>query len=142
MSDLPHDDSAQLAEDALDPENLPPVEPPSAGFILQLFLVPAIIVMVVVGVWLLFGKMASGEQDWRKQLAELRSSNVHSRWRGANALAHLLELDKKRGDDGEHLAENRLIATELSNLLVAEIKSGSEAEDHQNHNLAPQRLQN
>ena len=31
---------------------LPPVEPPSARFIIQLFVVPAIIVMLVVAVWI------------------------------------------------------------------------------------------
>ena len=44
---------------------LPPVEPPSAGFIVQLFVVPALIVLAVVGVWALFGKIASSDEDWR-----------------------------------------------------------------------------
>ena len=33
---------------------LPPVEQPSARFIVQLFVVPALIVMAIVGVWLSF----------------------------------------------------------------------------------------
>ena len=33
---------------------LPPVEPPSAGFIIQLFVVPALIVLVIVSVWFTF----------------------------------------------------------------------------------------
>src|SRR5439155_23866789 len=35
-------------------ELLPPVEPPSARFIIQLFVVPALIVALIVAVWLAF----------------------------------------------------------------------------------------
>jgi hypothetical protein len=42
------------------PADLPPVEPPTAGFIVQLFVLPAVIVAVVIVVWLLFGKLAAG----------------------------------------------------------------------------------
>jgi hypothetical protein len=41
--------------DGLSPDDaLPPVEPPSAGFIIQLFVVPGIIVVVVVMIWVMF----------------------------------------------------------------------------------------
>ena len=43
--------------------DLPPVEPPSAGFVVQLFVIPAAVVVVVIIVWLLFGKLAGGERD-------------------------------------------------------------------------------
>ncbi len=36
-------------------EELPPVEPPSAGFIVQLFLIPMLIVGAIIGVYALFG---------------------------------------------------------------------------------------
>lgn len=124
-------DDESLSTDNVPPssDELPPVEPPSAAFILQLFVVPAIIVLAVVCVWALFGKIAAGEQDWRKQLAELRSGNVHRRWRGANALAQMLQMDQRRGDDGEHLAENREIAQELATLLEDGLKKGSPNDD-------------
>ena len=64
------------------PENLPPVQPPSAGFIMQLFLVPGLIVAAVIAVWALFGKLSASEQDWRHLVAEVRSNNEHRRWRG------------------------------------------------------------
>ena len=35
-------------------DSLPPVEPPSAAFLVQLFLVPGIIVAIIVCVWLAF----------------------------------------------------------------------------------------
>jgi hypothetical protein len=44
---------------------LPPVELPSAGFVVQLFVIPAVVVVVVILVWLLFGKLAGGERDAR-----------------------------------------------------------------------------
>src|SRR5881227_2641605 len=38
--------------------SLPPVSPPTATFILQLFLIPLLIVTIVVLLWLLFGWIA------------------------------------------------------------------------------------
>lgn len=108
-------------------DELPPVEPPSAGFIVQLFVVPAIIVAVIVGVYLLFGQLASGEQDWRKQLTDLRSDNPHVRWRGALGLAQMLQADATA--DGERLADNRDVAEELASLLSESIGKASAGED-------------
>ena len=68
------------------PEELPPVTPPSAGFIVQLFLIPALIVMAVVAVWALFGKLADSDNDWKQLATELSSSNEHRRWRAALGL--------------------------------------------------------
>lgn len=108
-------------------DELPPVEPPSAGFIVQLFVVPAIIVAVIVGVYLLFGQLASGEQDWRKQLTDIRSDNPHVRWRGALGLAQMLQADATA--DGQRLAENRDVAVELAGLLEESIGKASASED-------------
>jgi hypothetical protein len=75
---------------------LPPVEPPSAAFIVQLFVVPAVIVAAVIGVYLLFGRLAASDVDWRELVVDLRSTNPHTRWRGAHGLAQLLEADALR----------------------------------------------
>mgnify|MGYP002635838991 CR=1 FL=1 len=99
------------------PDDLPHVEPPSAGFILQLFLVPGLIVAAVIGVWALFGKISSSEQDWRQQIVEMRSNNEHRRWRGANGLAQMLRADIELGKDGQQLSKNPAIAKELTELL-------------------------
>ncbi len=99
------------------PEELPPVEPPSASFIMQLFLVPAIIVAAVIGIWALFGQLSASEQDWRQLVTELRSNNEHRRWRGASGLAQMLRADFELGKDGQNLAANQQIATELTDLL-------------------------
>jgi len=99
------------------PEELPPVEPPSASFIMQLFLVPAIIVAAVIGIWALFGQLSASEQDWRQLVTELRSNNEHRRWRGASGLAQMLRADMDLGENGQNLASNQQIATELTALM-------------------------
>jgi hypothetical protein len=109
--------SALATSDELRPEDLPPIEPPSAGFIVQLFIVPALIVVAVIGVWALFGKLASSEQDHRTLIRELNSSNEHRRWRAALSLAQMLKSDLDQGADGRGLTRNREIATELTSML-------------------------
>lgn len=111
------------------PDELPPVEPPSAGFIVQLFVVPALIVLAVVGVWALFGRVAQGEQDWRALLAELRSGNEHRRWRAALGLAQMLKGDQERGEKGEGLARNPQVCRELSALLKEQLGKASSRQD-------------
>lgn len=105
------------------PDDLPPVQPPSAGFIVQLFLVPGLIVLVVVGVWALFGRMASSEQNWQVLVEELKQPNQHRRWRGAMGLAQLLASDQRRGDDGDGLTTNPQVAKALTDLLREELDS-------------------
>ncbi|MEZ6061328.1 MAG: hypothetical protein R3C19_13370 [Planctomycetaceae bacterium] len=75
----PSDESLARPPEDLRPEELPPVEPPSAGFIVQLFLIPALIVAAVIGVWALFGKLADSKTDWKQLVSELGSSNEHRR---------------------------------------------------------------
>jgi hypothetical protein len=118
----------QLTEGVVDPlldEDLPPVEPPSAKFIVQLFFVPGVIVMVVIGLWFLFGKLASSETDWRELVVDLQSSNTHRRDRGAHSLANLLVADQQRGSAGERLARNPKIAKALVNLFETKLKKSS-----------------
>jgi HEAT repeat protein len=121
----PESEVAQL------PEDLPPVEPPSAGFIVQLFVVPGIIVVAIVAVWLLFGKLATAEHDWRSLVVELQNPNEHRRWRGALGLAQVLKADQERGESGQHLASNRELAQTLADVLVAELKSGNSSSDEE-----------
>lgn len=130
------------------PEELPPVQPPSAGFIMQLFLIPAIIVIAVVGVWVLFGKLAGAEQDWKQLVQDLGSENEHRRWRAASGLAHLLNADNQRWESmdqltppqreamqaQEPLASNPEIARELVRLFNSQLdkrKSDDKLVTHQ-----------
>src|SRR5262245_7822016 len=111
------------------PEDLPPVQPPSAGFILQLFVVPGLIVLAIVGVWLLFGKLATGEQDWKGLLVELQHPNPHRRWRAASGLAQMVKADQQLGLAGQRLSQNREIAQALADVLAAEVKRGGQTDD-------------
>src|SRR3954467_4164193 len=81
----------------------PPVEAPSAGFIVQLFVIPAVVVAVVVVVWLLFGKIAGGERDAMEYVRLLRSPSAN--WRAAFELASLIQNDSKLASDPVLLGE-------------------------------------
>lgn len=116
------------SEGAQLPEELPPVQPPSAGFIIQLFVVPGLIVLAIVGAWLLFGKLASGDQDWRGLLVDLQHPNEHRRWRGALGLAQMLKADQTAGGTNEPLSRNREIAQALSDVLTTEVKRASQSD--------------
>ena len=128
MSHDEFDADRSLTTDPGDP-GLPPVQPPSAGFLVQLFVVPALIVLAVVGVWALFGKIASSDDDWRELVEDIRNTNEHRRWRGANGLATLLVHDQKLGDDGQHLAKNPEIARVLVGLFEEGLNRHSNRED-------------
>jgi hypothetical protein len=95
-------------------EELPPVEAPTAGFIVQLFVIPAIIVVVVIAVWLLFGKLAGGERDAMDYVRTIRSDNENRRWRAAHELASLI------GNDAT-LARDPQLLGELTDLLDQEL---------------------
>jgi len=113
----------------LSPENLPPVQPPSAGFILQLFVVPAIIVGAVIAIWLLFGRLASSDQDWRRQVDELRQSNEHRRWRAADSLVKMLDADLNAGADGQQLADDPELAAALVEQLKLHLTTDTTSEE-------------
>src|SRR5260370_31961944 len=83
--------------------DLPPVEAPSAGFIVQLFVIPAVVVAVVIVVWLLFGKLAGGERDAREYVRLLRSPDAN--WRAAFELASLIPNDARLASDPLLLGE-------------------------------------
>lgn len=125
MSDSLDQDSASLPQRPELSDDLPPVQPPSAGFIVQLFVVPGLIVLAVVAVWALFGRIAAGEQDWRKLAQELQSPNTHIRNRAMYGLAQVLDQDRLRGEQGQHLASNPEIVRGLSDQLVKELQTGS-----------------
>lgn len=114
------------------PDDLPPVKPPSVGFIVQLFVVPGLIVAAIVGIWLLFGRLATAEQDWHRQLVELQNPNEHRRWRGAMGLSQMLRADQDLGESSQHLAENPELVKGIGDLLGAELeRNGQREEDFQ-----------
>ena len=111
------------------PSDLPPVEPPSGAFIAQLFLVPAVIVLLIVGAWLALNRLVSADQDWHVLVNDLQSPHQHLRWRGAFGLAQMLQADQAAPPGEVKLVNNAEVATHLAKLLQDELKRGSAIED-------------
>lgn len=105
---------------------LPPVEPPSAGFILQLFFVPGIIVVVVVMIWLMFNWLAHKGND-RDAFVRALSRNNEARWQAAFNLAN--ELRSERHSGNPKLANDPELAEQLAGILDREIDSASTDEN-------------
>ena len=97
--------------------DLPPVEAPSAGFVVQLFVIPALVVLVVIVVWLLFGKLAGGERDAMEYVRQLRLPTAN--WRSAFELASLIQNDPAIAGDPKLLGE-------LTDLLSHELDTNSD----------------
>lgn len=75
-------------------EALPPVQPPSSGFLVQLFLIPFLIVSVVVAVWFALHWLAHMGSTPDEMVAQLESLDSQKRndhaWQVANDLAVVL----------------------------------------------------
>jgi len=99
-------------------DSLPPVEPPSAAFLVQLFLVPAIIVGIIVAVWLAFHWLAQLGNDPEGYVRTLRRAN-EGRWQAALNLANDL-----RGPGGGALKGDAKLAADLAGILSDEVASG------------------
>jgi hypothetical protein len=110
--------AAAAAQDKPPPlPDLPPVEAPSAGFVVQLFVIPALVVVVVIVVWLLFGKLAGGERDAMEYVRQLRLPTAN--WRSAFELASLIKNDPAIAGDPRLLGE-------LTDLLSHELDENSD----------------
>lgn len=97
---------------------LPPVEPPTAAFLVQLFLVPAVIVAIIVFVWLSFHWLAQLGNDPEGYVKTLRRNN-EGRWQAALNFANDL-----RGPGGAKLKSDTGLARELGSILADEVASG------------------
>ena len=107
----------------INPDNsLPPVEPPSAAFLVQLFLVPGVIVAIIVCVWLAFHWLAHLGNDPQAYVRTLRRAN-EGRWQAALNLANDL-----RGPSGSGLKADVKLASELGSILDDEVGSGRTGE--------------
>ena len=118
--------SAERPSPPLSPDDaLPPVEPPSAGFILQLFIIPAVIVAIVVMVWLMFTWLAQKGNDPAAYVAALERNN-EARWQAAVNLATAL---KDAGNGPDSLKRDTKLANQLAAILTAELDAGSSQEN-------------
>lgn len=102
---------------------LPPVEPPNFGFVIQLFVVPAVIVSIIIAVWLLFTWLAQRGNDPQKYVQALRRATPE-RWQVAANLA-----DALRNPHDDKLRKDPALARELSAILLAEMKRGQTTDE-------------
>lgn len=102
---------------------LPPVEPPSAGFIVQLFVIPALIVLLIVAVWIGFNWLVSAASQPQDVIQGLESGPSVARWQRASELADMLR-NKRYADfkrDGKSAANlARILEREMANASMDE----------------------
>lgn len=110
--------------DPLSPERaLPPVEPPSARFLVQLFVIPGLIVLAVTLVVFSINWLAHWSNTVDKNLAALKRPGT-GRWQAAVNLAHALQTDAS----GE-LRGDRDLAGKLAETLEEELHGGETSEE-------------
>lgn len=107
--------------------DLPPVEAPSAGFVVQLFVIPAAVVVVVIIVWLLFGKLAGGERDPMEYIRQLRMPTAN--WRSAYELASLMQNEPA-------IASDPKVVGELTDLFSHELDRAEDPKQQDDPRLA------
>jgi hypothetical protein len=106
-------------------EVLPPVQPPTSGFLLQLFLIPLLIVFIIVVVWMLFSWLAHMGTTPRELVKEIKGRN-NSSWQRAVTLAEI--LDAAPTGDANGVRRDRQMATDLSRILKDVYASGAKDE--------------
>jgi HEAT repeat protein len=90
-------------------ELLPPVEQPSARFIVQLFVVPALIVLAIVGVWVSFSWLVRSTTIGPEKLIEgVESGPSVARWQRASELADMLHNKRYASLRHDHVAASHI----------------------------------
>jgi hypothetical protein len=112
-------------------QGLPPVKPPSARFIVQLFLIPGLIVAGLVFVWVFGSLIVSGSNTPEAFLQKLDNPNPDIRWRAAHDLAQVL----KRPESLE-LASDPDFALDIAERLKKAWRELEQAEDETKSDLA------
>ncbi len=102
---------------------LPPVQPPSAGFLVQLFVIPGMIVLIIVLVWMMFHWLAQMGNDTESFVRALEGKDK-GRWQAAVNLSNALRSDKNGT-----LKNDSQLAGRLAGILSREIKSGEMGEE-------------
>jgi HEAT repeats len=101
-------------------DNLPAVQPPSAAFLIQLFVVPALIVLVIVGVWLTFTWLVRRTSP-ETMIQGLEQGPSVARWQRASELADML-----RNKRFAEFKRNREAAGNLARILDREIEQAGD----------------
>lgn len=133
MSDEPTREQADAeTSSALRPEELlPPVDEPSAGFILQLFVLPALIVIVIVAVWVMFNWLVHRTSTRPEDLIQgLQQGPSVARWQKASELADML-----RNDRFKEFRRDAKSAAQLARILNREIDGAENADGMSEENV-------
>lgn len=96
---------------------LPPVQAPTAGFLLQLFLIPMVIVSIIVMIWLMFSWLVHMGSDPKDIVRDLGSLNESS-WQKAYTLSNML-----RNPEYDLLKDDSALASEVASVLASELKA-------------------
>ena len=113
-SQIPQSAEEKTPEDVDAPqagEHLPPIKPPTAGFVLQLFFIPMIIVAIIVMVWLMFSWLAHMGSNPQDLVDGILKANAKS-WQDAERLAEML-----RDPSQQSLKKDTALARKLSEAL-------------------------
>lgn len=97
---------------------LPPVEPPTASFLIQLFLIPMIIVVIIVSIWGFFSWLVNARTDPYDLVKNIRSLNDAS-WQSAFLLSDLL-----RNPEYHAIKADAELARQLAAILQDELAAG------------------
>ena len=98
---------------------LPAVEPPSAGFLVQLFVIPFLIVAILVIGWLFVQWLVQGSNNPHEFVRRLRG-NSETRWQAAVNLASALA-----NPQNESARRDASLAHELSQNLLDDIAAAN-----------------
>ena len=99
-------------------DQLPPVTAPSAGFIVQLFVIPALIVAIIFAIGWGIKWLADHGADPKAYVAALKRDNDGS-WQAAHDLADVL-----RNRRNDHFKDDPALAADLVDALRTNIDSG------------------
>lgn len=109
----------QTVEPASPDDHLPPVEPPSPGFIVQLFVIPALIVVIMFAIGGGIKWLVERDNNPEAYVNALRRNN-DARWQAAHDLADVL-----RNPRNAKLKDDVRLAEQLAGILNKEIDDGS-----------------
>ena len=96
-------------------QNLPPVEPPSASFLMQLFFIPLLIVTILISVWLSLNWLAHRGTRPSDLVEEIEKVDLFS-WQRAHTLAEILNNSRRHAD----VRRNEKLAQRLADVLSRE----------------------
>lgn len=117
---MPPSDPSPQSKKPSPQEHLPPVQAPTGAFVVQLFVVPAVIVGVIAVLYGLFFWWGQVRSDDAEKYVQALDRDNQARWQAAVSLA-----DALRDPRNVELKQNAQIAAKIAAKLEREIAAGS-----------------